>query len=161
MVLRYTPLMSIHAFGDRVPVFAPDVYVHPDATIIGDVVLEDGARPDVGAVLQDDVADDGGVGVDVHIGGKNGYPVTESMDGHERSISEDHMKFVHVATRTKNLDAALAFYEALGLKMSRTSELTKGKATLAFIEPPAAVSCGSSASMSRTSKAKWPKRSPA
>jgi Glyoxalase/Bleomycin resistance protein/Dioxygenase superfamily. len=46
------------------------------------------------------------------------------------------MKFVHVATRTKNLDAALAFYEALGLKMSRTSELTKGKATLAFIEPP-------------------------
>ena len=46
------------------------------------------------------------------------------------------MKFVHVATRTKDLDAALAFYEALGLKMSRKSELTKGKATLAFIEPP-------------------------
>ena len=46
------------------------------------------------------------------------------------------MKFVHVATRTKNLDAALAFYEALGLKMTRKSELTKGKATLAFIEPP-------------------------
>jgi len=46
------------------------------------------------------------------------------------------MKFVHVATRTKDLDAALAFYEALGLKESRRSELTKGKATLAFVEPP-------------------------
>jgi lactoylglutathione lyase len=47
------------------------------------------------------------------------------------------MKFVHVATRTKDLDAALAFYKALGLRESRRSELTKGKATLAFIEPPA------------------------
>jgi lactoylglutathione lyase len=46
------------------------------------------------------------------------------------------MKFVHVATRTKDLDAALAFYEALGLKLSRTLELTKGKATLAYVEPP-------------------------
>ncbi|MEI6451786.1 MAG: VOC family protein [Actinomycetes bacterium] len=46
------------------------------------------------------------------------------------------MKFVHVATRTRDLDAALAFYEALGMTLSRTSELTKGKATLAFIEPP-------------------------
>jgi carbonic anhydrase/acetyltransferase-like protein (isoleucine patch superfamily) len=40
--------MSIHAFGDRVPVFAADAYVHPDATVIGDVV-----RP--GAVLRGDV----------------------------------------------------------------------------------------------------------
>jgi lactoylglutathione lyase len=46
------------------------------------------------------------------------------------------MKFVHVATRTRDLDAALAFYEALGLTESRRSELTKGKATLAFVEPP-------------------------
>ena len=46
------------------------------------------------------------------------------------------MKFVHVATRTRDLDAALAFYEALGLSESRRSELTKGKATLAFVEPP-------------------------
>jgi lactoylglutathione lyase len=46
------------------------------------------------------------------------------------------MKFVHVATRTKDLDAALAFYAALGLKEKRRSELTKGKATLAFVEPP-------------------------
>ena len=46
------------------------------------------------------------------------------------------MKFVHVATRTKDLEAALAFYEALGLKATRTLELTKGEATLAFVEPP-------------------------
>jgi len=46
------------------------------------------------------------------------------------------MKFVHVATRTKDLDAALAFYAALGMKLSRTSKLEKGKATLAFVEPP-------------------------
>jgi len=47
--------MSIHAFGDRVPVFGPDAYVHPDATIIGDVVLEDGANVWPGAVLRGDV----------------------------------------------------------------------------------------------------------
>ena len=50
------------------------------------VAAQNGARPDVGAVLQNDVADDGGVGMDVRIGGEYGYPVTESMDGHERSI---------------------------------------------------------------------------
>ena len=47
--------MSIHAFGDRVPVFAADAYVHPDATIIGDVVVEDGANVWPGAVLRGDV----------------------------------------------------------------------------------------------------------
>ena len=47
--------MSIHAFGDRVPVFAADAYVHPDATVIGDVVLEDGANVWPGAVLRGDV----------------------------------------------------------------------------------------------------------
>jgi len=46
------------------------------------------------------------------------------------------MKFVHVATRTKDLDAALAFYGALGMKESRRSELEKGRATLVFIAPP-------------------------
>jgi lactoylglutathione lyase len=46
------------------------------------------------------------------------------------------MKFVHAATRTKDLEAALAFYEVLGLKMSRKTELQKGRATLAFVEPP-------------------------
>ena len=46
------------------------------------------------------------------------------------------MKFVHAATRTKDLEAALTFYKALGMKESRRSELTKAKATLAFVEPP-------------------------
>ena len=46
------------------------------------------------------------------------------------------MKFVHVATRTKDIGAALSFYEALGFKMTRTKELAKAKATLTFIEPP-------------------------
>ena len=47
--------MSIHAFGDRVPVSARDAFVHPDATVIGDVVLEDGANVWPGAVLRGDV----------------------------------------------------------------------------------------------------------
>ena len=46
------------------------------------------------------------------------------------------MKFVHAATRTSDLDRALAFYEVLGLTLSHRTELQKGKATLAFIEPP-------------------------
>lgn len=47
------------------------------------------------------------------------------------------MKFVHVATRTRDLDKAVAFYEQLGLRESRRSELTKGEATLVFMEPEA------------------------
>jgi lactoylglutathione lyase len=43
------------------------------------------------------------------------------------------MKFVHVATRTKDLEAAIAFYQALGLKLDHRSELAKNKATLAFM----------------------------
>jgi lactoylglutathione lyase len=46
------------------------------------------------------------------------------------------MKFVHAATRTSDLDRALAFYEVLGLTLSSRTELEQGKATLAFIEPP-------------------------
>jgi lactoylglutathione lyase len=46
------------------------------------------------------------------------------------------MKFVHVATRTADLDRALAFYEVLGLTLSHRTELERGRATLAFIEPP-------------------------
>jgi lactoylglutathione lyase len=46
------------------------------------------------------------------------------------------MKFVHAATRTSDLDGALAFYEVLGLTLSSRTELEQGKATLAFIEPP-------------------------
>jgi len=46
------------------------------------------------------------------------------------------MKFVHVATRTSDLDRALAFYEILGLRLIEKTELQKGKATLAFVEPP-------------------------
>jgi carbonic anhydrase/acetyltransferase-like protein (isoleucine patch superfamily) len=45
----------IHAFGDKVPRFGPDVFVHPDATVIGDVVLEEGASVWPGAVLRGDV----------------------------------------------------------------------------------------------------------
>jgi lactoylglutathione lyase len=47
------------------------------------------------------------------------------------------MKFVHVATRTRDLDQAIRFYEALGLSEARRSELTKGKATLVFMTPEA------------------------
>jgi len=46
------------------------------------------------------------------------------------------MKFAHVATRTKDLEAAIAFYELFGMTCARRKELTKGKATLAFMEPP-------------------------
>jgi lactoylglutathione lyase len=50
---------------------------------------------------------------------------------------EDHMKFVHVATRTKDLEAAIKFYEQLGLTEKKRSELAKGKATLVFMAPEA------------------------
>ncbi|HEU4674932.1 MAG TPA: gamma carbonic anhydrase family protein [Motilibacteraceae bacterium] len=46
--------MAIYALGDRVPDVHPDAYVHPDATVIGDVRI--GAESTVwpGAVLRGD-----------------------------------------------------------------------------------------------------------
>src|SRR4051794_1071778 len=46
--------MAIYALGDRVPQIDPDAFVHPDATVIGDVRL--GANTTVwpGAVLRGD-----------------------------------------------------------------------------------------------------------
>ena len=46
------------------------------------------------------------------------------------------MDFVHVATRTKDPEAAVRFYQLLGMRETRRSELTKNKATLVFVEPP-------------------------
>jgi lactoylglutathione lyase len=46
------------------------------------------------------------------------------------------MKFAHVATRTMDLDAAIAFYKALGLELSRTRVMERNKATLAFMTRP-------------------------
>jgi len=47
--------MSISAFSDKVPQFAPGVFVHPDATLIGDVVLETGVTVWPQAVLRGDI----------------------------------------------------------------------------------------------------------
>ncbi len=47
--------MSISAFCDKVPQFALGVFVHPDATIIGDVVLDPGVTVWPGAVLRGDI----------------------------------------------------------------------------------------------------------
>jgi carbonic anhydrase/acetyltransferase-like protein (isoleucine patch superfamily) len=47
--------MTIHAFGDKVPRFGPDAFVHVDATVVGDVILEEGATVWPGAVLRGDV----------------------------------------------------------------------------------------------------------
>jgi carbonic anhydrase/acetyltransferase-like protein (isoleucine patch superfamily) len=47
--------MSISALGDKVPQFGPGVFVHVDATVIGDVILEEGVTVWPGAVLRGDV----------------------------------------------------------------------------------------------------------
>jgi carbonic anhydrase/acetyltransferase-like protein (isoleucine patch superfamily) len=47
--------MSISAFGDKVPQFSPGVFVHPDATIVGDVVLAEGVTVWPQAVLRGDI----------------------------------------------------------------------------------------------------------
>ncbi len=46
--------MSIYALGDRIPTIHPEAYVHPDAVIIGDVVLGCEASVWPGAVLRGD-----------------------------------------------------------------------------------------------------------
>lgn len=46
--------MAVYALGDRVPQIHPDAYVHPQATVIGDVVLGAGSTVWPGAVLRGD-----------------------------------------------------------------------------------------------------------
>ncbi|GAA2067687.1 gamma carbonic anhydrase family protein [Williamsia deligens] len=46
--------MAIYALGDRVPDIADDAYVHPDACVIGAVVLGPGSSVWPGAVLRGD-----------------------------------------------------------------------------------------------------------
>lgn len=46
--------MAIYALDDREPVLGEDVYIHPDATVIGAVTLADGVSVWPGAVLRGD-----------------------------------------------------------------------------------------------------------
>lgn len=46
--------MAVYALGDRVPEISPDAYVHPDATVIGDVRIGAGSSVWPGAVLRGD-----------------------------------------------------------------------------------------------------------
>ncbi|MFT3661725.1 MAG: gamma carbonic anhydrase family protein [Gordonia sp. (in: high G+C Gram-positive bacteria)] len=46
--------MAVYALGDREPTLGEDVYIHPDATVIGAVTLGDGVSVWPGAVLRGD-----------------------------------------------------------------------------------------------------------
>ncbi|MGI8792946.1 MAG: gamma carbonic anhydrase family protein [Acidimicrobiales bacterium] len=46
--------MAVYALGDRVPDIHPDAFVHPDATVIGDVRIGAGSSVWPGAVLRGD-----------------------------------------------------------------------------------------------------------
>ena len=46
--------MAVYALGDRTPDIAPDAWVHPDATVIGDVRIGPGASVWPAAVLRGD-----------------------------------------------------------------------------------------------------------
>lgn len=53
--------MAIYALGDRVPDVHPDAYVHPDATVIGHVVIGAGSTVWPQAVLRGDYGE-------IHVG---------------------------------------------------------------------------------------------
>ena len=46
--------MAVYALGDRVPQISPDAFVHPDATVIGDVRIGAGSTVWPSAVLRGD-----------------------------------------------------------------------------------------------------------
>ncbi|MFT3715685.1 MAG: gamma carbonic anhydrase family protein [Gordonia sp. (in: high G+C Gram-positive bacteria)] len=46
--------MAVYALGDREPVLGENVFIHPDATVIGAVTLGDGVSVWPGAVLRGD-----------------------------------------------------------------------------------------------------------
>lgn len=49
--------MPVYALGDRIPQISPDAFVHPDATIIGRVVIGAGSTVWPAAVLRGDYGD--------------------------------------------------------------------------------------------------------
>ena len=46
--------MAVYALGDRVPQIHPDAYIHPDATLIGSVVVGEGSSVWAQAVIRAD-----------------------------------------------------------------------------------------------------------
>tara|TARA_B100001146_G_C15928712_1_gene326186 strand:+ start:96 stop:524 length:429 start_codon:yes stop_codon:yes gene_type:complete len=51
------------------------------------------------------------------------------------------IRYLHTMVRVKDLDAAIAFYELLGLKETRRSESKAGRFTLVFMAPEGQEDC--------------------
>ncbi|ATI42587.1 lactoylglutathione lyase [Pacificitalea manganoxidans] len=51
------------------------------------------------------------------------------------------IRYLHTMVRVKDLDAAIAFYELLGLKETRRSESEAGRFTLVFMAPEGQEDC--------------------
>lgn len=52
-----------------------------------------------------------------------------------------NIRYLHTMVRVKDLDAAIAFYELLGLKETRRSESEAGRFTLVFMAPEGQEDC--------------------
>lgn len=51
------------------------------------------------------------------------------------------LKYLHTMVRVKDLDKSIAFYELLGLKVTRRFESETGRFTLLFMAPPGQEEC--------------------
>ena len=76
-------LMPVYALGDRTPSIDPSAYVHPDAVVIGDVVIAEEASIWPGAVLRGDYGR-------IEIG-----PRTSIQDGTVIHATPEHPTIVH------------------------------------------------------------------
>ncbi|KAA0914774.1 VOC family protein [Aquicoccus porphyridii] len=52
-----------------------------------------------------------------------------------------HVKYLHTMVRVKDLDAAIGFYELLGLEKTRHYDSEEGRFSLIFMAPPGQPEC--------------------
>jgi carbonic anhydrase/acetyltransferase-like protein (isoleucine patch superfamily) len=79
--------MAIYAFEGRTPRIAPSAYIHPEATVIGDVVVEEGCYIGPGARLRGDwgtitIGPGSNIQENCVLHARPDYPLTLARDSH-------------------------------------------------------------------------------
>ena len=135
--------MGIYALGDRVPEIDPTAYVHPDATVIGDVVLGPEASVWPGAVLR---GDDGTIRIGARTSVQDGSvlhctPSLPTVVGDECVIGHMvHLEGCTVEDRSLVGNGSIVLHQAVvstGALVGSNAVVTNG-----MLVPPGAMALG-------------------
>jgi carbonic anhydrase/acetyltransferase-like protein (isoleucine patch superfamily) len=128
--------VTISALGDRVPKIAPTAWVHPDATIIGDVEIGEGSSVWPGAVLRGDFGT-------IRVGARTSIqdnavlhsaPVAPTVVGNDCIVA--HLAFIETATVEDSCMVAVAAQMLPGSILRRGSTAAAGAVLATGLEVP-------------------------